>query len=89
MRYVTQVRQDASGLPIPLKGSSFLSISFSPALAPVSPANLTPGLPILREVASAGDFEQVISYGAGLVKQRPFRVFTLKAPPRIVIDIAH
>ena len=89
VRYVRQVLQDASGLPIPLKGSRFLSISFSPARVTAAPGNLTPAFPVLREVAKAGDFEQVVSYGAGLAKQRPFRVFALKAPPRIVIDIAH
>ena len=89
VRYVTQVRGDASGLPVPLKGSSFLAISFSPSRSLAPAAISTPGYPILRQLAPAGDFEQVVSFGAGLSKQRPFRVFTLRAPQRIVIDIAH
>jgi hypothetical protein len=89
VRYVTQVLQDASGLPIPLKGSHFLSISFSPSGASGVTTNLSTAFPVLRQVASAGDFERVVSYGAGLASQRPFRVFTLKSPSRVVIDIAH
>src|SRR6266536_663792 len=50
------------------------------------PTRLTPGLPLLKEVAVAGDFEGVLSFGVGLARPAGLRVQTLTAPARVVID---
>jgi hypothetical protein len=46
-------------------------------------------MPSLRGVAFTGDFEGVVSFGLSLSHRAPFRVFTLSAPSRIVIDLRH
>ncbi len=96
VRYVARVIQDGSGLPIALRGRRFLSIVFDPARAhPPSGAGLNvpraviPLFPTLRQLKLAGDFEGVVSFGAGLSKRAGFRVFTLTGPRRVVVDVAH
>jgi predicted secreted protein len=44
------------------------------------------GLPVLRSVKEAGDFEAVLSFGVGLWDKVPFHAFTLTGPSRLVID---
>ena len=86
--YVSQVRQDASGQPISLLGSAFLSVTLRNT-TPASPQpTITPGFPALRQLKGAGDFEAVTSYGIGQATKAGFRVFTLSAPDRVVIDLA-
>lgn len=96
VRYVPKIVADGSGLPIPLAGSKKLSIVFQPARAHGAPAGSptlrstrTPSYPSLRQLKIAGDFEGVVSYGAGINGLKPFRVVTLNAPPRVVIEIRH
>jgi hypothetical protein len=43
----------------------------------------------VTEVKSAGDFEAVLTWVAGVRTQQPFRVQVLDGPPRLVVDIAH
>lgn len=95
VRYVTRVIQDGSGLPVPLRGRRFLQINFSPARAhPLNagsanvPSVLTPLFPTLRQLKIAGDFEGIVTFGAGLSRRAGFRVFALTSPRRIVIDVA-
>lgn len=91
VRYVPQVVQDASGLPVTLLGRRFLQIRFEPTVNGSSgnaPGVITPRFPTLRQIKRAGDFEGVITFGAGLSKRAGFRVFTLGSPRRIVIDVA-
>jgi hypothetical protein len=40
------------------------------------------------QVANAGNFEAVLSFGVGVAKREPFHVFTLANPSRFIIDIA-
>jgi hypothetical protein len=40
-------------------------------------------------VKSAGDFEAVLTWVAGIRSEQPFRVEVLDSPPRLVVDIAH
>ena len=96
VRYVSRVIQDGSGLPVPLRGRRFLQIVFDPARAhPLNggasnvPAVQTPLFPTLRQLKVAGDFEGIVTYGAGLSKRAGFRVFALTNPRRMVIDVAH
>jgi hypothetical protein len=96
IRYVSQVRYDASGQVVPLKGRYFLRIAISGATTsslsgmPSSmPTVVTPGLPEVAQIRKAGEFEQVVSYGIGLNRYRGFRVFRLTSPSRLVIDVLH
>lgn len=92
VKYVPQVIQDGSGLPVTLLGSRFLQIRFEPTVNGSSanaPATITPRFPTLRQIKRAGDFEGVINFGAGLSKRAGFRLFTLASPRRIVLDMAH
>jgi hypothetical protein len=96
--YVDQVVQDGSGEPIHLDGRAFLRVSLFPAIAhnEQHPDRSTfgrlpavAGLATLRDLAEAGDFEAVVSFGIGVAGRRPFQVSRLSAPSRIAIDIGH
>ncbi len=92
IQYVPQVIHDGSGLPVTLLGHRFLQIRFEPTVNGSSsnaPAVITPRFPTLRQIKRAGDFEGVITFGAGLSKRAGFRAFTLASPRRIVVDMAH
>ncbi|HET9082113.1 MAG TPA: hypothetical protein VFO01_16575 [Trebonia sp.] len=97
VRYVPAVRADPSGRVVPLQGRAFLEIVVHGAVAryaatPVTPyagpSTLTPGYPTLRQVSISGDFEAVLSFGAGLSRTAGFRVQRLTAPDRLVLDVA-
>jgi LPXTG-motif cell wall-anchored protein len=87
--YVSGVTQDASGAPVPLLGSAFLSVVLrgTNAGSSVQPT-ITPGFPMLKQIKGAGDFEGVTSYGIGAASKSGFRAFTLTGPNRLVIDLA-
>lgn len=103
VRYVPQVVQDGSGLPISLRGRAFLQVTVNaPAYdgngnatySPANPSELTDvtGYQTFRQVAWAGSFEGYSSLGLGVRARLPFRVFTLEGPgagSRLVIDVAH
>jgi hypothetical protein len=100
MRYVDQVHQDPSDRQVPLRGTAFLQVVIHDATLDTSPresdqskaqryhgpSRLTPGLPLVKDVAVAGDFEGVLSFGVGLARPAGLRVQTLTAPARLVID---
>jgi hypothetical protein len=103
VRYVPQVTQDGSGLPVALRGQAFLQVTVNaPAYddngnSTYSPANqneLTDvsGYQTFRQVAWAGSFEGYSSLGLGVRARLPFHVFTLAGPDtgsRLVVDVAH
>ncbi len=103
VRYVPQVTQDGSGLPVPLRGQAFLQVTVNaPAYddngnstySPANPNELTDvsGYQTFRQVAWAGSFEGYSSLGLGVRARLPFRVFTLTGPDtgsRLVVDVAH
>ncbi len=90
--YVNQLIHDASGLPVKITGKAILGLSMRPAQAHndagklTAPTRIKYGLRNVKEVASAGDFEGVLSYGIGLAHTSQTRVFTLAHPSRVVID---
>jgi hypothetical protein len=100
LRYVDQVREDPSDRPVALQGTAFLQVVFDGATLDTSPSEsdpskaqryhgpvrLTPGLPLVKNVAVAGDFERVLSFGVGLARPVGLRVQILTAPTRVVID---
>ncbi|HST63869.1 MAG TPA: hypothetical protein VLM05_01660 [Mycobacteriales bacterium] len=91
VRYVTQVTADPSGTPIPLAGAADILVVVHGTdwmAHPSAQPNLSPGLPALRQVRGAGEFEGVLSYGIGQQRKAGFRVFTLTGPDRLVVDVA-
>jgi hypothetical protein len=91
--YVPALIGDASGLPVPVAGRAILQVRFSPADAhsdagnATAPGRIAFGLPNIITAVRGGDFEAVTTYGIGLARQQPFRMFTLTNPYRVVIDV--
>jgi hypothetical protein len=102
VEYVPSITEDPSDRPVALKGGAFLRVVFQGATldtaqqsAPgatarryTGPKRLTPGLPAVKDIAAAGDFEAVLSFGIGVDHKAGFRVLELNGPSRIVIDVA-
>lgn len=90
--YVDQVTEDGSGAPVPVDGSALIQVTLGGVPnEPLAPQEtIDAGLTALVQVVGAGaGFEGTVSYGLGTVKADGFRVFTLKNPARLVVDIAH
>lgn len=99
VRYVPQVVQDGSGLPVPVPGGARLQLvvhhpaydangNATPAVRDVA----VPGYRTLRSVVFAGTFEGYTTYGVGTRARLPFRVTVLPGPgghTRLVLDVAH
>lgn len=82
--------KDPSGISVTLRGSDGLRIVFHGASGANSYAgnrDLIPGLPVVQEVEQLGDFEAVISWGAGLSRPSCIRALELSNPTRLVIDV--
>ena len=97
-RYVSVVRNDASGRVITMAGRYYLMLRLTPANAHDPQTGTSTytgarkfwvGYPELRQVAFAGDFEGVVSIALGLAHRNGFHVFTLTGPRRVVVDIRH
>ncbi len=103
VRYVPQVREDPTDRPVPLRGGAFLQIAVQAPdhdldyVLTYRPANRNElvdvaGYRTFRQVAHAGSFEAVTSFGVGVRARLPFRVLELSGPghgSRIAIDVAH
>lgn len=94
VRFVSQLVQDGSGLPLSLVGDALLQVRFSVAVGhddqgqvTYGPLSRTYALPNLIQVRTAGDFEGTLTFGVGLAKATSFQMFTLTNPSRVVIDI--
>jgi hypothetical protein len=81
--------KDPSGLPVTMRGSSGLRIVFHGASAASysGSRDLTYTLPVVQEVEQLGDFEAVLSWGAGLSQASCIRTLELSNPTRLVIDV--
>ena len=98
IRYVKRpIRQDASGKVMQVKGAFVLQIRMKNALdadltkstAPrtyTGPLRFSPGTPEIVELVKTGGFEAVLTWVASVRDRVDFRVMTLKAPARLVID---
>ncbi len=91
LEYVPQLISDGSGLPVRLAGRAIVLVQFSPALAhndtgATAPGRMTLKLPLVREIAQAGDFEAVVTYGIGLRRRAVTRILTMENASRLVID---
>jgi hypothetical protein len=97
-RYANQIVADPSGLPVSLLGHAKLRIVIKPARGHTSGGSaLLPKIvhptphacANLKEVKVVGDFEGIVSLGAGLAQKKGFRGWRLYSPSRLVVDIAH
>lgn len=92
VRYVDQLRGDASDLPIRIAGQAILRVRFELAKAhnasgQTAPARLAFPLPNAMTTVRSGDFEAVTTYGIGLAKRARFRVSATDDPSRVVIRV--
>jgi hypothetical protein len=87
VRYVPKVIADASGKVVPVSGSARMRVVFSAAAVGKSLNERAFDLPGVLQVVQAGNFESVLSYGVGVAKKEPVKLFTLTDPARVVIDI--
>ena len=98
VRYVSRpVHQDGSGRVVPVKGAHVVRVRMENALdadltkptAPMTylgPRRFSPPTPEIAELVDVGGFEGILTWAAGLHDRVDFRVTTLKAPPRLVVD---
>ncbi len=85
----------SSGEPVDIRGDANLVIFVGswmgnePDLYPgpnrIFPTNVS----LIEELSLLDNFESVMIWGIGLDKVRPFRVFTLREPDRLVVDISN
>ncbi|MER7464781.1 hypothetical protein [Streptomyces sp. NPDC097981] len=94
---VPKLVQDGSGKPVPLPGKHFLQIRLHPAQAHDAagrsvyrgPRLVKIHLPRLKGLAMTGDYEGYVTFGATFDGKPAFTSFTLHAPERFVLDVAH
>ena len=82
--------KDPSGLPVTMRGSAGLRIVFhgaSGATSYTGSRDQIVNLPVVQEVEQLGDFEAVLSWGAGLSQAACIRTLELSNPTRLVIDV--
>lgn len=99
--YVDRITEDPSDRPVPLRGSTFLSVVFdggrldtaaieldpSKVVRYDGPTRLTPRYPILQELAVSGDFEAVLSFGLGLSHRSTVRTTSPQGRGCVIIDL--
>ena len=94
--YVRKLTKDGSGQVVRLAGRHKLQLVLRPARAHDAqgnnvyegPRHRRTGLPTLKGIAFLGDFEGDVSLGFG-VRTKPYRIFTLTNPSRVVLDFKH
>lgn len=96
VRYVDEVREEASDQPVAMPGRRYLLVVFTPAQAhtdtgqaSVSPRSKHLNYPMMRGYALVGDFEAYVSVAIGLDDVVGYRVGELPGDPgRIYLDVA-
>lgn len=89
--------EDGSGDEVAVDGDAVLSVHFEPAsgadlsgdqlrMTYTGPRRIRADLAVVREVVRVTDFEANLDWAIGLVGEVPFRVQTLRGPPRVVVD---
>ncbi|WP_448624669.1 peptidoglycan-binding domain-containing protein [Geodermatophilus sp. URMC 64] len=97
VQYVDQLVEDGTGNPIPLRGRAVVEIVIQPAAAHREDATPTftgplpdlTGFAAFRQVADAGDFEAVLTWGIGVAARTGLSAFTLTDPSRVAVDVRH
>ena len=91
-RYVPELLADGSGEPVRIAGDAILQLTMFQANAhddngSTAQRRLVLGGGNVIEVVQSGDFEATVSYGVGLARRQDFRLFTLRSPDRVVLDV--
>lgn len=94
--FTDRLTYDPSGKPVPLTGRHKMYVVLRPAATYTSsgasvyngPRLVRPDLPALRGIALTGSWEGDTSFGF-TTRTRPYRVFSLTSPSRIVLDFRH
>ncbi len=84
-----------SGDAVPVEGAA-LVVEMQPAVAhtdagqpTLSVRRLAPRHASVGTLEQTCDFEALVAWTVGVTARRPYRVTTLTAPTRIVVDVAH
>lgn len=98
VEYTDAPTRQGSGDPFTPAGDAFLSVLISGVGYPFDtgveeysgPTSIPGGsAEVVREVQVQGVYEGQYDGAVGLTGERPFRVFRLEDPPRVVIDVVH
>jgi hypothetical protein len=90
-KYVSQVRADGSGEPVPVPGSYYLLIVFTPAQAHRDNGTATisgthrVNLPMIESYAVVGDYEGYVSVALGLNGKAGYHIAELNG--RVYLDV--
>ncbi len=96
--YVDAPSSQGSGEPIDLDGNAFLVLNVQGMLRPTEPGAVPYDGPssihpvsggAIREVVFGSLFEGTQEIFIGVESKEPFRVYLLKSPTRIVLDVQH
>jgi hypothetical protein len=82
--------KDPSGQSVTMRGSYGLRVVFHGATGMgtyTKSKDIMASLPVVQEVEQLGDFEAVLSWGAGLSRESCIRTLELSNPTRLVIDV--
>ncbi|NRQ31893.1 GerMN domain-containing protein [Nonomuraea sp. NN258] len=95
VRYVPRLFADGSGHRVHVVGGALLQVRFDGADGhdlrgdvTYGPQRRTYALPGVIQVVNTGDFEATLTFGVGLARRVPVKVYTLTRPSRVVIDLA-
>jgi hypothetical protein len=94
--YVRRLTRDGSGDTVRVRGRHKFQLVLHPAQAHdrqgnsvyEGPRHRRIGLPTLKAMTFLGDFEGNVTFGFG-VRSKPYRIFTLTHPSRVVVDFQH
>ncbi len=96
LEYIDEpVRDCASGRPLNLPGQGWLQIRFRPARmhqnggSTVENRDRKISLPVILRLVNTCDFENSVTWVAAVSEPQKYRVFSLRDPSRIVVDIRH
>lgn len=95
--YSDDPRTEGEGKPVTLDGDATLTVTVLGLGYPqdtgqteyAGPRLLSPQLPEVRQVQVSGVFEGQSTQFVGVTTKRPFRVFRLDSPQRLVLDVQH
>lgn len=96
VEYVDDPRRDGSGDPVEVKGDKTLVIlvrgtgyPFDTGVEEAERATVGADLEVVEDVVLGSVFEGVYEAFVGVDAERPFSVFRLTDPARLVVDIGH
>lgn len=96
VEYVDDPRRDGSGDPVEVKGDATLVVlvsgtgyPFDTGVEEAERATVGADLEVVEDVVLGSVFEGVYEAFVGVDGKRPFTVFRLADPARLVVDIAH